>query len=215
MKIKALVLILIVIPVFTCFAQNNYIIDISPDGKNLKIYPPTEIQNGIVLYINQYGEPGFEVQSEAEYRWSEYRDATEGLPEEINGIRFSYYNNLDHNGFLESIGDISLEYYERMPGEAWSGRLHYINDIEITYHDNMQGPPKQGKIKTIEGINLDYYYGFDNEGKLSRAGKYRIYYNQEDNRSGKSGRPDAIEGHDPRLTIIMRFAFSQINSKKM
>jgi hypothetical protein len=190
-------------------AQEQLTIEISPNGQNLKIYPLPVEDGQPTLYIDQYGNPGIEMTGNNSFRWSEYKDATEGKPEEINGIRFSYYNNLDHDGFLQSFGDIELEYYDRMPGEAQSTRLHYINDIEITYHDIMQGPPKQGKIKSIDGILLDYYYGFDNQGKLSRAGKYRIYYNQEDNRSGKSGRPDAIEGNDTRLSIYISFDFNQ------
>ncbi len=190
-------------------SQEKMIIEIEPNGIDLKIYPLAGNGSDPELYINQYGVPGIEVTGNADFRWSEYKDATEGKPEEINGIRFTYYNNLDHNGFLESFGDIELEYYDRLPGEAQSARLHYINDIEITYYDIMQGPPKRGKIKSINGIKLDYYYGFDNQGKLSKAGYYKIYYNLEDNRSGKSGRPDAIEGNDTRLSVYMRYSFNQ------
>lgn len=208
MKNSVLFLFLLLFTI-SIFAQESIIIEIEPNGRDLKIYPVEANNDDPVLYINQYGQPGIEVAGNTEFRWSEYKDATEGKPEEINGIRFTYFNNLDHDGFLESFGDIELEYYDRMPGEAQSARLHYINDMEITYYDVMQGPPKQGKIKSIDGIKLDYYYGFDNQGKLSKAGFIRIYYNLEDNRSGKSGRPDAIEGNDNRLSVYMRYSFNQ------
>ncbi|MFA7138769.1 MAG: hypothetical protein EOL88_00965 [Bacteroidia bacterium] len=204
MKKIVLFVCTLILTLFSSAQQAERIkIEVAPNGRDLKIYPLPAKEGSPVLFINQYGMPGFEIEGESRFEWSEYHDATEGKPESINATKITYYNNLDHDGFLASVESIELEYYDRLPGEAHSTKLRYINTIEITYYDIMQGPPKQGKIKSIGNIQLDYAYGFDNEGKLTRAGNYRIFYHQEDNRSGKSGKPDTIEGNDERLQLIL------------
>ncbi|PIE87613.1 MAG: hypothetical protein CSA04_06105 [Bacteroidetes bacterium] len=206
---KEITMLCLLLLVGGAFAQEELIIEVEPNGKDIRIYPVIDTDQDITFYINQYGNPSIEVSGNATFQWSEYKDATEGKPEKINDTRFSYYNNLDHNGFLASFGDIELTYYDRMPGVANSTRLHYINDMEIKYFDVMEGPEKQGKIKSIDGVKFNYYYGFDNRGKLSKVGFLRIYYNMEDPGNGSSGKIDAIEGNDNRIALHVRYGFNQ------
>lgn len=197
---------------FTVFAQlaDPIVIELAPNGVDLKIYPLKNTTNNYTIYINQYGVPAISVSGENNFRWSEYRDATEGQPETINDLNITYYNDLDHDGFIATFDDIEFEYYDRLPGDPKSCRLQYIDGIEIQYFGEMEGKPKEGKIQQIGDIPLNYYYGFDNEGKLSKAGKIRIYYHQEDNRSGSSGRIDAIEGTDNRIMLIVELPIKKI-----
>lgn len=207
-------ILLFVALTFQCslFAQlaEPIIIEVAPNGIDLKIYPLQHTTDNYTLYINQYGVPAISVTGENDFRWSEYRDETEGQPETINDLDITYYNDLDHNGFIATFDDIEFEYYDRLPGDPKSCRLQYIDGIEIQYFGEMEGKPKEGKIQQIGNIPLNYYYGFDNEGKLSKVGKIRIYYNQEDNRSGSSGRIDAIEGTDSRIMLIVELPIKKL-----
>jgi hypothetical protein len=130
--------------------------------------------------------------------------------ETIGDLTINYWDKgwgKEKEGKLKSIGNITFDFWSQGWGEESEGKLKTIGDINFSYWSKGWGEEKEGKLKTIGNIDINYWgegWGKEKVGKLKTIGDITIDYYGFGWGSEKEGKIQSVEGNSEKVfaTVI-------------